>query len=162
MIVNDRLPAWFTLTPPDGVIDTTPGLGYIYRIKNHAAIAASTNGTLYLEDDDPIQVALTTSSKVTLMTNPYKGVIQHPVTTATGYCIGGAVSAITAAYYGWVQSGGPGAGLIAGTPGAGLPVTCVGATAGALTVHSAELGTVAKMMVTGRTGKVCPVFWLVD
>lgn len=144
------------------VIDTTPGLGYAYRIKSHAAIAASTNGTLILEEDDPIQVALTASSKVTLMTNPYKGVIQHPVTTASGVTVGGAVCVIAASEYGWIQTGGPGAALIAGTPGVGQPVTAVGATAGALTVHSAELSNVAYMMVTGRSGKVLPVFWLLD
>ncbi len=144
------------------VIDTTPGLGYTYKIDHHAAIAASTNGSLFLDKADPIQVALTASSKVTLVRSPYNGVIQFPVTTATNVCVGGAIYPVTEAQYGWIQSGGPGAGLIAGTPGAGLPVTAIGATAGALTVHSAELGTVAKMMVTGRSGKVCPVFWMCE
>jgi hypothetical protein len=144
------------------VIDTTPGLGYVYRIKNHAAIAATTNGTLVLEDDDPIQVALTTSSKVTLIQNPYKNVIQCPVTTATNTCVGGAVATIAAANFGWIQTGGPGAALIAGTPGAGQPVTSTSSTAGSLAVHSAELSNVAYMMATGRAGKVCPVFWLLD
>jgi hypothetical protein len=153
--VNEYAGGW-------AVIDTTPGLGYVYRIKNHAAIAASTNGTLVLEDDDPIQVALTTSSKVTLMKNPYQDVIQHPVTTASNVCVGGCVYPIAATEYGWIQTGGPGAALIAGTPGVGQPVTSVGATAGALSVHSAELSNVAYMMVTGRSGKVCPVFWLLD
>ena len=144
------------------VIDTTPGLGYMYRIKNHAAISASTNGTLVLEDDDAVQVALTTSSKVTLVKNPYKAVIQCPVTTATNTCVGGAVSAITAAYFGWIQTGGPGAALIAGTPAKGQPVTSTSSAAGSLAVHSAELSNVAYMMVTGRDGKVLPVFWQLD
>lgn len=144
------------------VIDTTPGLGYIYRIKSHAAIAASTNGTLVLEDDDPIQVALTTSSKVTLVQNPYKNVIQCPVTTATNTCVGGAVAAVAAANFGWIQTGGPGAALIAGTPGKGQPVTSTSSAAGSLAVHSAELSNVAYMMVTGRDGKVLPVFWQLD
>jgi hypothetical protein len=141
------------------VIDTTPGLGYVYRIKSHAAIAASTDGALEL-DGETVQVALTASSKITLVANPYKKVIQHPVTTATGTTVGGAVYPIAASEYGWIQTYGPGAGLIAGTPGVGQPVTAVGATAGALSVHSAELSNVAYMMVTGRSGKVCPVFWL--
>ena len=144
------------------VIDTTPGLGYIYKIDHHAAIAASTDGILYLDKADPIQVALTTSSKVTLVRSPYNGVIQFPVTTATNICVGGAIAPITALYHGWIQTAGPGAGLIAGTPGAGLPVTAIGAVAGALTVHSGELGTVAKMMCTGRDGKVLPVQWMCE
>ena len=144
------------------VIDTTPGLGYVYRIKSHLAIAASTNGALELEDDDSIQVALTTSSKVTLVQNPYKNVIQCPVTTATNTCVGGAVAPITAAYFGWIQTGGPGAALIQGTPAKGQPVTSTASAAGALAVHSAELSNVAYMMVTGRDGKVLPVFWQLD
>jgi hypothetical protein len=142
------------------VIDTTPGLGYCYPIVGHAAIAALTNGILKLAM--PLQVALTTSSKVTLMTNAYNGVIQHPVTTATNVCVGGAIYPIAASEFGWIQTGGPGAALILGTPGVGQPVTSVGATAGGLTVHSAELNIVAEMMVTGVNGKVLPVFWKID
>jgi hypothetical protein len=144
------------------VVDTTPGLGYTYRIKSHAAIAASTNGSLELVDGESVQVALTASSKITLVANPYKNVIQHPVTTASGTCIGGAVYPIVASEYGWIQSGGPGAALIAGTPAVGQPVTSTSAAAGALSVHSAELNEVAYMMVTGRDGKVLPVFWTID
>ncbi len=143
------------------VIDTTNGLGYVYRIAKHAAIAASTNGSLILEDDDPIQVALTTSSKVTLVKNPYNGVIQLPATTLTNVIVGGCVAVIASGEYGWIQTGGPGAALISGTPGAGQPITVSG-TVGALAVHSAELPNVADMMVTGRSGKVCPVFWRLD
>jgi hypothetical protein len=153
--VNEYAGGW-------AVIDTTPGLGYMYRIKNHAAIAASTNGALILEDDDPIQVALTASSKVTLVKNPYSGVIQAPVTTATGVCVGGCVYPIGANEYGWIQTGGPGAALIAGTPAKGQPVTSTSSAAGSLAVHSAELSNVAYMMVTGRDGKVLPVFWVLD
>lgn len=144
------------------VVDTTAGLGYTYRIKNHAAIAASTDGALILADGETVQVALSTASRITLVANPYKNVIQHPVTTATGVTVGGAVYPIAINEWGWIQTGGPGAALIAGTPGCGQPVTSTGATAGALSVHSAELSEVAYMMVTGRSGKVCPVFWLLD
>ena len=144
------------------IIDTTPGLGYVYKISDHLAIAASTNGAINLYPEDAIQVALTASSRVTLVANPYKNVIQHPVTTASGVCVGGAIYPITAAQYGWIQTGGPGAALIAGTPAVGQPVTSVGATAGALTVHSAELNHVADMLVTGRSAAVCPVFWRCD
>lgn len=140
------------------VVDTTPGLGFRYSVKGHAAIAASTDGALVLEDGETVQVALTTSSKITLVKNPYKGVIQLPATTLTGPVVGGCVYPIASGEYGWVQIYGPGAALISGTPGNGQPVTVSG-TAGALAVHSAELPNVAVMMATGRSGKVCPVFW---
>lgn len=144
------------------VIDTTPGLGYAYRIKSHAAIAASTDGALNLDDGETVQVALTASSKITLVANAYKKVIQCPVTTATNTCVGGAVYPVTAAEFGWAQTGGPGAALIAGTPAKGQPVTSTSSAAGSLAVHSAELSNVAYMMVTGRDGKVLPVFWIID
>jgi hypothetical protein len=105
-------------------------------------------------------VALTASSKVELTMNPYKGVIQHPVTTATGVTVGGAIWIIAATEYGWINTHGPGAALIAGTPAAGQPVTAVGAVAGALTVHSAELSNVAYMMKTGVNTEVGAVYWL--
>ena len=144
------------------VIDTTPGLGYIYKISDHAAIAATTNGALNLYKEDAIQVALTASSKVTLVQNPYRKVIQAPVTTDTNVCVGGAIYPITLAEYGWIQTGGPGAALIDQTPAAGQPLTSRASAAGSLAVHSAELNHVADMMVTGRNGKVLPVFWRCD
>lgn len=144
------------------VIDTTPGLGYCYRISDHAAIAASTDGQLNLSPEDAIEVALTASSRVTLCQNPYKNVIQHPVTTATNVCVGGAVYPTTADYFGWIQSGGVGAALIDGTPAVGQPVTSTASVAGSLAVHSAELNHVADMMVTGVNGKVMPVKWCID
>lgn len=144
------------------VIDTTPGLGYCYQIRSHAAIAASTDGALNLVDGETVQVALSALSKITLMQNPYKNVIQHPVTTATNSAIGGAIYPIAISEFGWVQTSGPGAGLVLGTPGAGQPLTSTGATAGGLTVHSAELNVVATMQCTGRNGKVLPVLWMLD
>ena len=140
------------------VIDTTPGLGYCYRISDHAAIAASTDGTINLVPEDAIEVALTAASVVTLCQHPYKNVIVMPASTLTNMIVGGAVYPTTEAYFGWIQTGGPGASLIEDTPGAGQPLT-VSDTAGALGVHSAELPNVAYMLVTGRDDKVLPVFW---
>lgn len=143
------------------VIDTTPGLGFTYGIKSHAAIAALANGALDLVDGESVQVALTSSSKITLVKNAFKGVIQMPATTLTNRIAGGAIYPIASGEFGWIQTGGVGAALISGTPGAGQPVTVSG-TAGALAVHSAELPEAAFMLVTGRSGKVCPVYWLLD
>lgn len=144
------------------VVDTTPGLGYVYKISSHPAIAASTNGALTLYKEDAVQVALTASSVVTLVASPYSKVIQCPITTDSGVCVGGAIYPIAAAEYGWIQSGGPGAALIAGTPAVGQPVTNRSSVAGSLAVHSAELPSPAHMAVTGRDGKVLPVYWLLD
>jgi hypothetical protein len=144
------------------IIDTTPGLGYAYKISSHAAIAASTNGSLVLEE--PIQVALTTSSKVTLIKNPYDGVIQTPVTTLTGAAVGAAVFPIAAGEYGWIQTGGTAAVLVAGTPIVGSAVVVPGTAAGAVVVDGAAAATqvVGVMRIVGRDGKVLPVHLTLD
>lgn len=80
------------------------GNGFAYRIKSHpAATAAAVTITLY----EPLKVALTAATQIDLVHNPYNGVIQNP-TTATGAPVGVAVIAMTANFYGWVQTGGPG------------------------------------------------------
>lgn len=147
----------------DGLVvtDFTTGLGYAYRIKSHAAIAASTDGALELFPDDAVQIALTSSSKVTLAKNPYKDVIQMPASTLTNIIVGGCIYVIASGEYGWIQTNGRGACLIEDTPAAGQPLT-VSDTVGALGVHSAELPNVACMMVTGRDDRVLPVYWYLD
>ncbi len=94
------------------VIEVTPGLGYTYRISHHPAIAATANGSIFLDKADPIQVALTTDSRVCLFKNPWDGVIQMPASTLTGVVVGGAIAVIAAGSYGWIQTYGPGAALI--------------------------------------------------
>lgn len=138
------------------IIDTTPGLGYAYPISKHAAVSSSGNITLTLDSDSPVQVALTTSSRVSLQANPYSGVIQSPVTTLTGAVVGVAVYPITAGQYGWIQTHGPAAVLIAGTPGVGLAVVVPATAAGAVVIDGAASATkvIGSMMVTGVDGKV--------
>jgi hypothetical protein len=137
------------------IIDTTPGLGYKYPISGHAAVLSSGNITINLKRDSAVEVALTTSSRVSLQRNPYAGVIQAP-TTLTGAVVGVAIYPITAAQYGWIQTHGPGAALVAGTPGVGLAVVVPGSAAGAVVIDGAASATkvVGSMMVTGVDGKV--------
>lgn len=117
-------------------IDTTPGNGRIYAISGHPAITASTAFTLTLEKDDPIQVALTTSSRYGLYPNLYKNVIQCP-TTKTGPVVGFATCVITAAQFGWLCTWGPVPALINGTPAVTAPVVNSATTAGAVDVWTA-------------------------
>lgn len=124
-------------------VDTTPGNGYTYSVSGHAAITASTAFTLQLKD--PIQVALTTSSRVGLIANPYKGVIQFPVTTATGTVVGVATYIINATEWGWVQTWGICSVLINGTPALGAPVVAPSATtAGSVDVWTTTNGVTAQ------------------
>lgn len=139
------------------VVDTTPGEGYAYPILSHPAALAS--ATLQLTLAEPIQVAWTTSTRVTLVPNPYSGVIQSPVTTLTGAVVGIATYPITAAEYGWIQVDGIAPVLIAGTPGVGLAVVVPGTAAGCVVVDGAASATkvVGSMVVTGVDGKILPV-----
>jgi hypothetical protein len=136
-------------------VDTTPGNGYTYEVSGHAAIASATAFTLNLKD--AIQIALTTSSRVGLIANPYRGVIQFPVTTATGIVAGVAGYVITAAQYGWIQTWGMCSTLIAGTPalGAGVmtPSTAAGSAVVLTTTNLVVAQTVGYMAQIGVDGK---------
>ena len=137
-------------------VDTTPGNGYTYQVSGHAAITASTAFTLNLVPSDPIQVALTTSSRVGLVANPFKNVIVMP-TTATAAVAGLAGYVITTGQYGWLQTWGPASTLINGTPGVGIGVVISATTAGAVDVAAvaAEINTrqIGHMMQVGVSTK---------
>lgn len=110
------------------VISASTGAGYQYRISGHAA-ASSAAVTFNLED--PIVVALTTSSKIDVIPNPYDSVVVNP-TTATSAPVGVAVAATPISYYGWVQTHGPCNLLADGTVTVGTAVVASNATAGAV------------------------------
>jgi hypothetical protein len=142
------------------VIDTTPGLGYSYPIKTHLAITASVAFVLQLATGWPVQVALTNAnSKVTLYPNKYRGVIQSPVTTASGGTAGVCVYPIVATEYGWIGANGDFGTLVTGTPAIGAQVTSVGATAGAAAIWSSTLPMIGTMLELGISGKVQGVRW---
>lgn len=84
-------------------VESSTGLGQQFRIVRHTVTDASATATFYL--DRPLKVALTTSSQVTVRKNAYDGVIDFP-TTPTGGAVGVALYAMTASYFGWIQSGG--------------------------------------------------------
>lgn len=143
-------------------VDTTPGNGYVYTVKDHLAILSSGTGAFNLLPDDGIQVALTTASRVGLLQNLYSGVIQTPITTATGIVVGMAPYIIKATQYGWIQTYGIGAVLINGTPALGATVIGVSAsTAGSLDVATAVtiltgqiFGVMAQVGVSGKNNFV--------
>ena len=151
------------------IISTGPGNGYAYEIKSHP-LAASSAAALVLTLVDSVKVALTTSSRVDLQRNPYASVIQAPVTTATGAAVGVALHPIPAATtggatgqtYGWIQTCGPAAVLIDGTPAVGAMVVATGAAAGAATIFSSTLQVIGKMMTTGVDTKNNAVFLQID
>lgn len=122
---NEYAGGWIVVTG-----EASTGTGGMYRIKSHAAATAAVC-TFYLED--PVQVAMTATTQVDIVKNPYNGVIQMP-TTPSGAVVGVAVNEIAANYYGWVQTDGvatvknDGTGAIT----VGTPVVASQTTAGSI------------------------------
>lgn len=128
----------------------TPGQGYTYRIKGNTAATAAVC-TFYL--DDPIQVALTTDSRIIVVQNTYNGIIIEPG-TPTATIAGVPNSIITAAYFGWVQTWGPCSVLFTGTGVAGKAVGSLsGGTSGSSAPAIAATNIMGYHMATGITGE---------
>jgi len=89
------------------LVESSTGIGQKFRILSHT-VQTATNGSCTFTIDRGLKIALTTSSQVSVRKNAYDGVIDHP-TTPTGKPVGVALYAMTAAYHGWIQSGGDGA-----------------------------------------------------
>lgn len=83
---------------------TGTGIGLYYKIKSHPAATAA---TVVLTLEDPLKVAITTSTVADLVPNPYGAVLQNP-TTASSAIAGIAMTAVPASYYAWLQVGGVG------------------------------------------------------
>ena len=111
-------------------VSVAPGSGQVYAIDNHLA-GTTAAITFNFAAGHSIRVALTTTSRLDFIANPYKSVIQSPATTPTGAHAGVAVSAPTTTQHCWVQSSGLASVLTAGTVVLGEPVTTSG-TAGAV------------------------------
>jgi hypothetical protein len=86
------------------VVSVTPGLGTQYTIASHD-VQATTTGACKFNFEENLLVALTTSSKMTVMPHPYNGTVASP-TTPTGYSAGVLMFALPKATYGWVGTTG--------------------------------------------------------
>lgn len=141
------------------IIAAGAGIGYRYLISSHPA--ADSAATLVLKLEDPIRVATAVAdSKGDLVANPFSGVIVNP-TTLSSAPIGVAVTPVSAAYFGWVQTSGVASVLADGSLTIGLDVVASDNAAGAVEViadGAAELlpkvGTVLVAASTGEYGAV--------
>lgn len=102
------------------LVNDATGEGHAYKIKSHPAAAGTANLTVTLYDK--IRVALVSgTSEVTLVSNPYNGVIIHP-SPPTARVVGVTPMAITAGNYFWCQCRGLAAVLIDGSVSVNAPV----------------------------------------
>ena len=137
------------------IITTSTGEGYQYQISSHPAADAS--ATLAITLADPLLANLATSTtKVDLVSNPYKGVIVNPA-SASSAPIGVAVYAIPASNYGWIQTKGIASVLADGSVTVGTAVVASNATAGAveaLTGVQAPVGLAVTGIATTQYGAI--------
>lgn len=80
------------------------GFGNMYKIKGNDVGGAGSTCVLHLERG--LTVAWTSSTRVSIMTNPYNLVIQAPITTPTGLIMGVPNIAVDINYYCWLQTWG--------------------------------------------------------
>ena len=141
-------------------INVTPGEGYLYRIKSNTATSAATGGVIVLED--PVKVALTTSSKFIIVQHPYNGVVIEPG-TPTGKIVGVAPYVITAGNYGWLQTKGSASVLFTGTGAAGKVVgSLTGGTSGSMAPAIAATNIGGEHMATGITAEYAIIYLTID
>lgn len=155
---NQYLGGWLVVEDDSGGTG-----GFQYQISGNPAAALSTALTVQLAD--PVVVAITASAHVSLVLNPYSGVIQNP-TTATSGLVGVALpiaapvaqsAGLTASYYGWIQTKGIGTVLSDGGTTVGLAVVASTGTAGAvvtLTSTNAAVGIAQQTLTSTDFGAV--------
>lgn len=81
------------------LVSVTPGVGRLYKIKGHIAYTSAAPTFNLFEE---VKVALTTTSRLDALANPYAATVVAP-TTFTGPAVGVAVHPIAASEFGWIQ-----------------------------------------------------------
>jgi len=138
----------------------TPGQGYTYRVKGNTAVSAAAGMVVTLED--PIQVALTTSSRVIFTKHPYDGIVIEPG-TPTARIAGVPTAIYSASSFAWAQTKGPCAVLFTGTGVAGKVVgSLTGGTSGSMAPAIAATNIGGEQMATGITGEYSMIYLRID
>ena len=155
-------------------VDVAPGQGYTYRVKGNTLSAgtvgspsAGTNVVVTLED--PIVVALTTTSRVIFVKHPYDRVVIEPGTPTANiagvstFIIGASVETTPTVpgvfYYGWLQTRGACSVLFTGTGVAGKAVGSLsGGTSGSVAPAIAATNIIGYNMATSITGEYAMVY----
>lgn len=138
----------------------TPGQGYTYRIKGNTAVSGAAGCVVTLED--PIQVALTTSSRVIFTRHPYDGIVIEPG-TPTARIAGVPTDIYSAGSFAWAQTKGPCAVLFTGTGVAGKVVgSLTGGTSGSMAPAIAATNIGGEHMATGITGEYSIIYLRID
>lgn len=141
-------------------VTSGPGAGQVYKIRSHPAANASASLVLTLMD--PLTIALTAASVVTLRRNPYADVVIS-VTDQQDLPVGVPVRNVTSGYYFWLQTRGIGLALADEAIVRGEAVTIGTGTAGAIMPikehNDPQVGTADD---STADGDMTPVFLMLD
>jgi len=118
-------------------VNDVDGEGQVYRIKGTGAhlaadVSASPAVEINLQDGDTIATALTTSSEVGLVANPYHDVIITPAGAQTARCVGYTATEVADNTYFWAQTWGEAAVFADGTLVIFRPIRVSDGVAGAV------------------------------
>ena len=123
-------------------VNSGTAIGTCLQIKSHPAVATSGSAEFKLYDRVPL--AFAAASTVCLTHSKYYKVIVVATgslgAVPTNQMIGATIVALTANYYGWVLTKGPGALISEGTTVQGGPVRPSEGTAGSVTPHDLDEG----------------------
>ena len=111
----------------DNTTTSDRGEGQIYRIASNPAADGSATLAVTLASNDPVSVALDSTTESGLAVNPYSGIVVSP-TSVTNRTLGVTATDIAANAYGFVQTKGLASVLVSGTVVAGQPLRVAGAT----------------------------------
>lgn len=156
------------------IVSAGTGIGQTLQIASHQPAAAS--ATFLLTVQDPIQVTLDATSTITLVRNPYIGVVvaatglTGTVVGASFYVIGaGTASAYNGTSGALTTQGQPVYAMVGchgvwgvradatSTPAVGLPASASTTTAGDVTVFTAAKQYIGNMAGTATSAKIAPV-----
>ncbi len=124
------------------------GAGQKLKIQNNPAAALSTAMTLVLED--PLAIALDTTSRVSLTPNPYNNVVINP-TTPTNKPVGVTFYSIPALSYAFIGTKGSFPCLNDGGTTIGLAIAPSQSVAGAVKTGATTLDSIGRAQYTGVT-----------
>lgn len=141
------------------IVNDATGEGHTYKVKSHPA--ADSAASLVVTLEDPIVVALTTSSEASLLANQYNGVIVNP-TTPTNEPVGVAIYPVAATEYGWIQTRGTVSCLNDSNTAVGLGIAPSQAVAGAVKTMAATLSQVGHAQQAGVDTEYRAVFLTLD
>lgn len=142
------------------VVSTGTGIGTQYTIANHTVTAAAGIATFTFEEQ--IYVALTTSSKMTLIRNPYYNNVISPI-APTGFTTGIAITAAPAGTYTWLGTHGVFGALSDATLGAvGNGISPSTTTAGSITKAVTLKDSIGYFIVTPVSAQVEPEWFNIN